>query len=217
VACAATRGPVLTAVDEDAGAPNDATAPAAPAIALSAGTTTAAYGGTGGSPYTDTCPGDEAVIGFQGYLYIPEVGLGPFVGVIQAMCGALGVAGPPYHLTTTPTAALPERGLSYDSAWSAMCPADQVVVGFVGRSGIALDQVAFTCAPFDVALAGTSGSLTEGPTTTTAANGGTGGSPFTDGCPAGQIARGTALRSGQWVDALALVCGVPAVVAGGAE
>ena len=41
--------------------------------------------------------------------------------------------------------------------------------------------------------------------------GGDGGSAFQDGCPLGQMARGSNVRSGEWVDAFGLICGTPSL------
>jgi hypothetical protein len=48
-----------------------------------------------------------------------------------------------------------------------------------------------------------------GASVTLPAAGGDGGMPFEQACPAGQLARGEALRSGEWIDAFGLVCGTP--------
>jgi hypothetical protein len=172
-------------------------------LTLSGQSLTDQHGGDGGTAYTDLCPLGQAVIGYQGFLTAPSVGL-ILVGGIQALCGELVLTGP--TITTTAGATLTIRGESQASPWTQTCPANEVVVGFVGRSGDDLDQVAFQCAAWTVS--GDAGSaLSSGSIVTLAPAGGDGGTPYEDGCPSGQVARGSNLRAGEWVDAFGLVCG----------
>ena len=178
------------------------------AILVSGETSTAEQGGPTGAPFGDTCPVDQAVVGYRGFLTPPPVGL-TLIGGVQTLCGVLTLgASSPLGIATSPGATLPMRGASRASPWTQVCPADQVVVGFSGRSGAALDQVAFECAPWFAADAGGVG-LSVGGSVTLMAAGRDGGMPFEDLCPPGQLARGTSGRSGQWVDSLALLCGSP--------
>jgi hypothetical protein len=87
-----------------------------------------------------------------------------------------------------------------------------VVVRFQGQSSLVVDQIGFTCAPLTVSRSGTSYQLALGATTVTQRAGGTGGTPFTEPCPAGQIARGTnvTVYSGI-VGAFGLICGTPSL------
>jgi hypothetical protein len=93
--------------------------------------------------------------------------------------------------------------------WSMTCPNDEVVVGFYGRSGLILDQLGLVCGA--LSIEGTSVIVEE--TVSIGPFGGNGGSPFGEGCPAGQIARGNDLMvtDGAWVNAFALVCGEPSL------
>jgi hypothetical protein len=155
------------------------------------------------------------VIGYGGFLTGPEVGA-TLVGAIQAVCGELSVGSAPSDgVTIGAGATLPMRGATQDTPWSQMCPADEVVVGFSGRSGADLDQVAFECAPWTASNNVDGGVLSAGPTVTLPAAGGDGGTPFQDTCPPGQLARGSNLRAGAWVDAFGLVCGTPALAPDG--
>jgi hypothetical protein len=121
---------------------------------------------------------------------------------------------PPYALTTSAGATLPVRGTSQTSPWTQLCPPDQVVIGFVGNAGDALDHVAFVCAPWAAANGSAGAPLAmQMPATTLAAAGGDGGMPFQELCPSGQLAVGSNLHSGQWVDAFGLVCGTPTTLA----
>jgi hypothetical protein len=111
------------------------------------------------------------------------------------------------QVTTSPGAVLAVQGTAPADTWTQTCPAGQVVVAFVGRSGAALDQAAFECASLAVDL--DAGSLSLGPLVVLTAAGGDGGSPFQSECPAGQLARGLVGRSGVWVDELGLACASP--------
>jgi hypothetical protein len=230
-ACVGTTGLVLgeTPAPEDAssdaglpGLAEDGVAPAPDAgcptctapVALSGVSLTAQQGGTTGSPYTDTCPGSQAVIGYQGFLTPPSVGL-TLVGGIEALCGDMSFSA--NGLTTSAGAALPIRGTSQDSPWTQLCPTGEVVVGFSGRSGSALDQVAFVCATLVISDGDTGSVLAVGPQTTLTSAGGDGGMPYDVACSPGQVARGSNLRSGEWVDAFGLVCGVPVLVPVGGD
>jgi hypothetical protein len=172
-------------------------------------------GGTTGTAFTDTCPGNQAVIGYQGFLTDPSVGA-ILVGGVQAVCGVLSLGGPlPTQLTTSTGATLPMRGSAQSSPWTQMCPADQIVVGFSGSSGADLDQVAFVCAPWIASIGATGETLSMGTTVTLTPAGGDGGTPYAEvACPTGQLARGTNSRSGDWVDAFGLVCGTPTLASG---
>lgn len=222
VACGVTRGLVLGELVPDGNAEGGTVDVAAPeaecvgcpfAVTVNGQSLTPQQGGTTGTAFTDTCPGNQAVIGYQGFLTDPAVGL-ILVGGIQTLCGELGV-GDAGQLTTSAGATLPMEGTSEDSPWTQLCPADQVVVGFVGRSGADLDQVAFECAPWSASNDDGGEALSMGTVVTLTAAGGDGGLPYDNPCPAGQMARGSSGRSGDWVDAFGLVCGTPALVADG--
>jgi hypothetical protein len=216
-ACGETTGLILGETPaEDAASPilvpDASPCPGCPVlVTLDGESETTQQGGTTGTPYVDTCPGDQVVIGFQGFLTAPSVGL-TLVGAIQAHCGSLVLVGvAPDSVATVAGPTLPIRGSSITDPWTQTCPANQVVVGFFGRSGADLDQVAFQCAPWTPADGG-SDVLSIGSTTVTSSGaGGDGGLPFEDMCPTGQVARGTSLRAGSWIDAFGLVCGTPAL------
>jgi hypothetical protein len=198
----------------DGGAAADVSPVGAPAgaVVLGGQSLTGQQGGDGGTAYTDLCPGNQAVIGYQGFVTGPEIGL-TIIGAIQGVCGELSLGGG--SVTTDAGATLPMRGTTQDVPWTQMCPADEVVVGFSGRSGAALDQVAFECAPWTASNDVDGGALSAGTIVTLTPAGGDGGSPYEDTCPSGQLARGSNLRAGNWVDAFGLVCGTPTLVSDG--
>jgi len=162
---------------------------------------------TGGAAFVDLCPDDEAVVGLQGGLtyYAPSL----ILGAIQATCASMAVDPSSGQVTTAPDAVLAVQGTGPANVWTQTCPAGQVVVGFVGRSGDALDQAAFECTSFAVDLEAQSFSM--GPRVLLTAAGGDGGLPFLSECPAGQLARGLVGRSGAWIDELGLACASPAL------
>jgi hypothetical protein len=128
------------------------------------------------------------------------------LGSIQARCASMAVDPSSGQVTTTPGAVLAVQGTGVANPWTQTCPAGQVVVGFVGRSGTAVDQAALECASLAVSL---DAGFSMGPVVVLAAAGGDGGAPFQSPCPAGQLARGLVGRSGTWIDELGLVCASP--------
>jgi hypothetical protein len=190
----------------DAGMPPDDASPVV--VELGGDAATSEYGSpTGGMPFLDLCPDDEAVVGLQGNLtyYVPAL----ILGAIQATCASMVVDPSSGQITTAPGAVLAVQGTGPADVWTQMCPAGQVVVGFVGRSGDAVDQAAFECASLAVDL--DAGSFSMGPLVVLTAAGGDGGMAFGSECPMGQIVRGLVGRSGAWVDELGLACASPAL------
>jgi hypothetical protein len=160
---------------------------------------------TGGVPFLDLCPDGEAVVGLQGSNTYDVPSL--VVGSIQATCASMAVDPSSGQITTAPGAVLAIQGTGPADAWTQTCPAGQVVVGFVGRSGSALDQAALECTSLAVDL--DAGSFSMGPLVVLTAAGGDGGLPFESPCPAGQLAHGLVGRSGSWIDELGLACASP--------
>ena len=74
---------------------------------------------------------------------------------IQIVCGRIDVTetSDEWVLTVTEATVLPERGTSMGTPFTAVCPADNAVVGFSGRSGQKLDAVGLSCAPLGVTSA----------------------------------------------------------------
>jgi hypothetical protein len=218
--CQATVGLVLGEQAPDAAAGADATTVetsvsdagggpehASPVVVeLSGDATTSKYGSeTGGMPFLDLCPDGEAVVEVQGSLQpgFPML----LVSSIQGSCASMAVDPSSGQVTTAPGTVLPLHGTGPADAWTQTCPAGQVVVGFVGRSGIALDQAAFECTSLAVNL--DAGSFSMGPLVVLVAAGGDGGLPFRTECPAGQLAHGLVGRSGDWIDEFGIACASP--------
>jgi hypothetical protein len=75
-----------------------------------------------------------------------------------------------------------------------------------------VDELSFACAHWVVSDVDGSPALTIDRMSTLPPAGGDGGDPFPAvSCPSGEIAVGTALRTGFWLDAFSLVCGTPSL------
>jgi len=177
---------------------------AAHPVSLAAATTTSSVGNSaGGTATTDTCPAGQALVGFAGSL-----SAGTTAGVhrqIKGICGIVSVVGTTISVGVGTT--LPTRGQPGTSAWSRMCPANQVVVSFSGRSGLLVDQLTFACAPLTAAGSAVGSPLNAGAATSLSPVGGTGGTAFAAmRCGTGQIANALSVRTGDNMDAFALSC-----------
>jgi hypothetical protein len=171
------------------------------------GSTGTALGGNanGGTPFQDGCPAGQALIGFSGTMTVATATQTAVPRQIAARCGVLQIAGT--TVTVTPGAMLPIHGMMAPTPWTRTCPANQVMVGFTGRSGSFMDQLVFDCAPLTAASAAPGANLTPGTAAPLPAIGGTGGMPFAQiNCPAGQVASGSLVRTGDFMDAVSLIC-----------
>ena len=178
-----------------------------PTIVLGAAAPTAKRGGVGGQPFVDACPGSQMIIGYLG-----TDGPAQFVDSIQVVCGMVRVTGSgTYQIVVSPGTTLPSRGMTGVSAFAAMCPNNQVVGGIYGHSGLYLDQVGFQCAPLTISQNGTPAVAT-GAITQLPASGGPGGAAFGDRCPSGQVAVGSDIAAGSFVDSIDLLCATPTLV-----
>jgi hypothetical protein len=179
-------------------------------VALTGVTSTTQYGNTsGGDAYDDACPSGQAVIGYHGFTASQG-----WHGQIQALCGTLTIeAGGTPAVTILAGETLPLRGLFGADEWTRSCGTDEVVVGFVGRSGALIDQLTFECAPLEISLQGGAYVIGVGQTSQTTSIGGTGGNafPLTE-CPAGAIATVSNIRAGDNLDAFGLGCSAVSLV-----
>jgi hypothetical protein len=175
------------------------------AVSFGAPTMTPQFGNpTGGSAFPDTCPAGQALIGLSGSLTMD----GGFHRQINGQCGSVTRTGSPgsYVVHTGPGLTMPVRGvLNGTFPWARFCPADSVVSGFVGRSGLLVDQITLSC----TALSANpdTGALVLGMVTVLAPAGGGGGTAFAQtSCAAGQLATVANLRAGDGVDAFGIGC-----------
>jgi hypothetical protein len=127
---------------------------------------------------------------------------------VRAVCGVVHVSHPGGVLAIDvgATTSLPERGTGPGASTSLRCPKDQIVVGYRGREGAFVDQLAIRCAPLLVST--TESALALGAVTERGPVGGSGGGvhPATD-CGPAEIAVGTRTLSDElFVLKLAWLC-----------
>ena len=171
---------------------------------------TATYGQQTGTLYTDLCPPDQVLVGFQGKAGASS---GSIYDSLEGFCSELNVSPtPPYRVSwTSLRETLPARGTG-EIEFAIACGFNQAVVGFEGRAGPDLRALSFVCADLTV---------TGGPPSYTVVPGSgryvqplmnvPGGTPFSAACPPGQLARGTHLWAGPEIQAFGLACGTVSV------
>ena len=168
-------------------------------------------GSTGGVVFAQTCQPNEAIVGFDGTMDLAMDSATPWLKSARAFCSSLTLQGTgPFTIAYAVGEILGPLGGPSDFMQMAPCPADQVAVGFAGKSGSFIDQLYPLCAPLTV-----QGNATDGYTIaignySSSANqiGGIGGNQFTDIlCNPGEIVTGWTGRSGSWFDAFGLLCG----------
>jgi hypothetical protein len=194
-------------------APSDASCPNCPvSIVWNGLSATPQFGMPEGTPFDDACPDGQAIIGFRGS--VADVGVF-LVSSIQTFCGTPVLSsGAATELSVLPGATLDERGVPSGASWSQMCPRDQMVVGFWGRSGRGLDQVAFDCAGVRVSRSPSNDFVLAVDSTISELsppNGGDGGMPFRSTCRPDQIALMANISADQWINAFGLTCATPSV------
>ena len=166
-----------------------------------------------GTAYKDRCPANQAIIGYSGTLRndVYSASGVPVVQIssVQAVCGTLSVsqAG---QVTVSSQGNLVQRGNAGAAGnWSRMCPTNEVVVSSYGHAGVIVDQLGFVCAGLTGTISGCTFTLAIGKTSNLDPAGGTGGTAFSDQCPAGTVAGGQSLYAEKWVDSLGLLCSAP--------
>jgi hypothetical protein len=169
---------------------------------------------TGGTAFTQSCAANEVIIGYRGTVDVPDAAVN-YLRNFRAICATLSVtATTPYQVRTTQAETLAAIGSLVGSIMqTASCPANQVVVGFTGRSGRLIDALSFVCAPLVIAGTSPTFTLAIGGTSVTGAIGGPGGAPFAQmNCPAGRVAVGDAGRQSTDINAFNLLCAMPTLV-----
>lgn len=162
------------------------------------------YGGSGGSDSSVACGPDQALIGYLGNANTSSQAV---VTRLQGRCGRLAItAAPPYRVTVTEAGSLPAVGRGTANPFTALCPTNQVLVGFFGRDGLIVDQVGFRCAPLVIDL-GPPAKVVHGPITTLGPWPSTkGGAGFGENCGPAAVANGHAVSAGSWIDGFGLRC-----------
>jgi hypothetical protein len=155
------------------------------------------YVGPEATVFEDACPSGSVVIGFD------TATDSQIVAQLQTMCGVPQVAWDGTSVLLTPSASLALRGGIMGPRAPSVCPKDQAVVGFSGRSSALLDELSVRCAA--LTLAGTA--VTVGTPSNLEPVGGDGGDAFprTD-CGTGMIAVGTNIAVRNWISGFGLVC-----------
>ncbi|XXF77246.1 hypothetical protein P2318_29960 [Myxococcaceae bacterium GXIMD 01537] len=145
-------------------------------------TTLTARGGTGGTASTLSCPAGKVAVGLisRAATYVDAVGL---------LCGTLNANGTFSSITSHgPT------GGGGGTYYAEYCPSGQALVGISGRGASWLDQIGGHCA--NVVSWGPSSYVN----TSLLSHGGSGGTLFSDTCPAGQVITSLNLRAATLVD-----------------
>jgi hypothetical protein len=148
----------------------------------------AGHGGSGGTAGTVSCGSGYVAVGLVGRS-------GPYVDRLGLACAWLntdGSLGTAYDFGT-----LGGTGGTY---FADLCPSGQVLVGIKGRSYSWHDQISGECA--NVKTWATTGTVNS----TLPARGGTGGTAYTERCPAGYSVGLLNMRAGIYVDNLQARC-----------
>jgi hypothetical protein len=168
----------------------------------------------GGIPFNDACPANQVLVGFQGTIDANTDAGETLIRSVQGVCAPLTVtAMSPYQVKVGTTTALPVRNVTGVVPVTAMCPADEVVVGFSGRTAQFIQSLDFQCAPLVIGGSSPSFTLSIGAASTTNEMGAPSGTTFAAiSCPNGQVAVGQAPHAGADIDAFGLTCAVPSLV-----
>ncbi len=148
------------------------------------------------STFSDRCSGDQLLMGLVGTVAEAE----SFLRSVHGICGELTfTAEAPYQATIVQVSELPVRGVSGVVTQSALCPPNQVMTGFAGRSGGLIDGLSVRCASVIVLGAPPNVFLTIGAGTKAGAIGSTtSGENFEAvDCKTGDLATGQFVRTPQ--------------------
>jgi len=144
---------------------------------------------------TQRCPANQVAIGFHASIDGP---VDPILRSVQAICGELSITGSgPYQLTVEEVSTLGVRGFPSDVAQTVVCPKHQVVTGFAGRSGHAIDGIEIRCSGLEISGSAPEFSISVGLSSPAGSIGSTNtGGPFEAvECEPGQLAVGQLTRS----------------------
>ncbi len=172
-----------------------------------------------GTTVSQKCATNEVIIGYSGTVEAAG-GATNWLRSFQAICGSLAVTGTTtFSVTTTQTATLTAHGVPQAVTQTRMCPTDQMVTGFTSKTGGAIDELTFGCAPLTITGTAAPFTLAVGTSAQLAQYlGGPGGAPAAApiNCPAGQIAVGDEGREGGGtagaIEAFGLLCARPTLV-----
>lgn len=179
--------------------------PSSVSVSATKNATTKQAPSAGGTSYDDTCPAGQVLIGFKGTVGSDHT----YVRSASGVCGTLAVAASaPYAVTTSQAGALPARMTAQATVQDALCPANQVVVGFAGSAGGYIDSLKFKCAPLSITGQAPNHTLSFGAATDTGSLGGAaGGTAFNAiSCAAGQAAVSQRVSAGDAIDSFGIAC-----------
>lgn len=182
---------------------------------------TALLGRVGGASYDDTCPAGQVMIGAEGGGVTSDF----YTGVLskfRVLCGTpKAPAGGSTVVTIEPGGAVPAtaadaHGTVPATAAQVVCPVNQVVVGFQGKTVLKdFPPVAALPAYFEMLcapLSASNGAVTIGTSASgggVGTNAGTSAGPLT--CAGSTISVGMRVHSGQIVDGLIMRCDAPGI------
>jgi subtilisin family serine protease len=171
---------------------------------VNATTTTLRIGSeANGTSFEDACPAGQVLIGLSGSM--SNATTSAVHRQITGKCGVVQTAGP--KVTITAAAALPTRGSTGVGTWTRVCAANQVVVGFAGRSSTVVNQLTLACAPLTATSMSPGAAVNVGTAVALAAAGGTGGTAVGGiKCGAGEVANMARVRTSANLDAFGLGC-----------
>jgi hypothetical protein len=160
----------------------------------------------GGNQTTDPCPINQVLVGFNGTADASVDGGPTLLRSVQGVCAPLTVTA--YQVKVgAATTLLPQRNNVGGVPVNALCPADQVVVGFGGLTAQFIQSLDFRCAPLVIAGTSPSFTLSIGNVSTTNQIGTPTGTPFTAiMCPNNQVAVGQTPHAGADIDAFGVTC-----------
>ncbi len=184
-------------------------------LSYTAGASTAQRGFTDNPPTTESCPAGTVLMGLD----VWDNDGGDYIWGVQAVCGkpeiAPGAGADEYRVLVNKRSSQALQGTAQGSASTQLlCPANQVVVGFSGRSGQWMDALGLRCAPLEVTGAPGSEVLGVGsPVTSTSQLGGPGGGAYPDtDCGSGMMASGTTVNLYDvYVSGFGLTCTTPSI------
>jgi hypothetical protein len=157
------------------------------------------FGGTGGSPFDQTCPSGGALVGF----HVVTSSISPqSISQIQGLCAPLTRSG--CGVAVGSPVPMANNGYTSGASSSVMCPPNQVVVGVRANSGTLVDAITIDCAPIFASGA----TWTFGARTLVGPAGGDGGganAPFD--CSAPAVANEIRGQYGDWIEQIQLGCG----------
>ncbi len=161
----------------------------------------------GGTPYTDTCPQNQVLIGFRSTIDNAHMGAG--LRSVGGVCGTLSVGqNTPPAVTIAKAADLPERQSPATVVETALCPDNQAMIGFSGRSNLYMEALLFRCAPLTIGGTAPNFTLQLGAATTSAPIGAEGAGNAFDliSCAADEVAVSQTIKAGDAIDSFGLRC-----------